>query len=405
MSTAHMEPVEVGLGATGVPACPSLRPHIVVVGAGNIGSHVIGHLGRILADGQVTIIDPDIYEERNLTGQEIRRCDIGKPKALVQAQRVRAVNRSLIVRALRMRVQDVPLARLRGDTILACLDSRAARQYVNQCAWRLGVPWIDSGVNAAAMLVRVNVYVPSFDAPCLECGWSDRDYALLAQVLPCMQGRSQAPPTNAPAHLGALAAGFQAIELSKLLRGETDSLLAGRELMVESVHHQLYLSAMRRNPSCRFDHAVWAIQPLGRPAGGLTVSGALAMASPGRRRPSPDAMLHFDGRPIAKGLMCRSCGARREVLRLKDRLRPSELVCTGCGGEMVAVGFDLTTSLSLTDLPASLLQRTLASAGIGKGDVFTLCSHDGSETHHEIQVSRASSCAGTNSPRHTSCTP
>ena len=78
-------------------------------------------------------------------------------------------------------------------TILAALDSRQARQVVNQAAWRLGVPWIDTGVNAAqGLLARVGVFVPGPDGPCLECGWSARTYDLIEQAHPCHDERIEA---------------------------------------------------------------------------------------------------------------------------------------------------------------------------------------------------------------------
>ena len=51
---------------------------VVVVGAGNIGSHLIPHLGR-MGLRRVRVIDPDRYDGGNLQNQDIRRCDVGRP--------------------------------------------------------------------------------------------------------------------------------------------------------------------------------------------------------------------------------------------------------------------------------------------------------------------------------------
>ena len=53
------------------------------------------------------------------------------------------------------------------DLIVSCLDSKAARQHVNEIAWRLGTPWIDCGVLGSQSLVRVNAYFPAQGSPCL----------------------------------------------------------------------------------------------------------------------------------------------------------------------------------------------------------------------------------------------
>ena len=48
--------------------------------------------------------------------------------------------------AIQAAANDVAMGLLRGDLMVACLDSRASRQAVNEIAFRLGVPWIDLGV-------------------------------------------------------------------------------------------------------------------------------------------------------------------------------------------------------------------------------------------------------------------
>ena len=117
-------------------------------------------------------------------------------------------------------VEAVPLGRLRADAILACVDSRAARQYLNQAARRLGVPLIDAGVQSDGWLARVSVFRSAPDCACLECGWDQTDYDAIEQTYPCHPGGEEPAPTNAPAHLGALAAALQVIELQRLLDGQ-----------------------------------------------------------------------------------------------------------------------------------------------------------------------------------------
>ncbi len=63
---------------------------------------------------------------------------------------------------------------------------------MNEIAWRLEVPWIDCGILGSQNLVRVNAYVPSQDAPCLECPWSQEEYALLEQEYLCSAGSGAA---------------------------------------------------------------------------------------------------------------------------------------------------------------------------------------------------------------------
>src|SRR5205823_9529388 len=65
---------------------------VTVVGAGDIGTHLLPHLARMWGVRRVTVIDRDRYEEKNLTSQNITRRDVGKRKAMVQASRLRRIN-------------------------------------------------------------------------------------------------------------------------------------------------------------------------------------------------------------------------------------------------------------------------------------------------------------------------
>ena len=117
--------------------------------------------------------------------------------------------------AVSLPVETVPLGRLRADVILACVDSRAARQYLNQAARHLGVPLIDAGVFPDGLLARVSVFLPGAEHACLECTWDQADYDAIEQSYPCQGGVPDAAASGAPAHLGALAAAVQAIECQR----------------------------------------------------------------------------------------------------------------------------------------------------------------------------------------------
>ena len=218
------------MGSSGSQA--SSEVIVVIVGAGgNIGSHLVPHLARMRQVDRVTLIDRDVYEARNVYAQDITPRDVGKPKAVVQARRLRRIRPSLHVEAISDAVERIPMGTLRSDVILSCLDSRISRQQVSQFAWRLGIPLIDAGVEAGGLLARVNVYVPGRDTPCLECAWDDRDYDALEQTYPCL-GHAEVAATNAPSSLGSLAASLQAIECLKLLDGRADQAVVGKQVLL-----------------------------------------------------------------------------------------------------------------------------------------------------------------------------
>ena len=45
--------------------------HVIVIGVGAIGSHLVPHLARSPRVSRVTLIDRDRYETANLGGQQI----------------------------------------------------------------------------------------------------------------------------------------------------------------------------------------------------------------------------------------------------------------------------------------------------------------------------------------------
>jgi molybdopterin/thiamine biosynthesis adenylyltransferase/ribosomal protein S27E len=338
---------------------------VIVVGAGgNIGSHLVRHLGRMPAIGRILLVDPDRYELSNLFGQDIEPRDCGRHKVAVQAAALRRINPALKVETAAARVETLPLGALRGDVILACLDSRASRQSVNEAAWRLRVPWIDAGVEGGGLLARVNVYVPGKDAPCLECAWDERDYAALEQTYPCSSGPS-APATGAPSGLGALAASLQAIECGKLLAGGPGRVAAGRQVLLDAAWHKHYVTEFRRNPSCRFDHGAWSIRRLECDPARVTLAGLLCSGTP----------LSVPGRRFVRTLRCPGCGRSRRVFRLEPSAGGS---CRRCGRAMLASGTEVVHALDGT-LPERILRRPLRALGLRNGEVISL-----GEAHFEI---------------------
>ena len=361
-----------------------MRASITVVGAGgNIGSHLVAHLGRMAGVERVTLIDMQLYEPKNLQSQDITRGDVGQAKAEVQARRLRLINPALDVRAIRDDVANVPLGLLHGDVVLGGLDSRSARRTVNFSAWRLGVPYIDSGVNGEELLARVNVYVPAADQPCLECAWDEADYAHLEQAYPCL-GEEEAPrATNAPSALGALAASLQALECQKLLGGQRDLLAIGRQVTISAQAHRHFVTRFLRNPACRFDHETMQIARLDRGAAELTVGDAFAFGreSIGTREP---LRLHVPHQVFAHGLVCPTCGQRRTIaFHLLRRLTAADQACGACGEHMRPSGVDVVERLNEADLAPSVRDASLDGVGIRAGDVITLTG-DTREVHLQL---------------------
>lgn len=356
---------------------------VTVIGAGgNIGSHLVPHLARMAGVSRVTLVDMDVYESKNLASQDVTRSDIGKPKAVVQARRLKAINPDLTCESIVADVRDVPWGKMRADVILACLDSKDARRVVNQIAWRLGVPWIDAGVQASGLLARVNVYVPGPSAPCIECAWGEADYATAARRHPCQVSPAKAVPTDAPSYLGALAASLQAAECQKLLTGQNNRALVGRQVLIDAAFHKHYVTTFRRNAGCQFDHITLGIKPL-RCNPSTTTLREMFIGFNHDNRKGGEPVLSVEGKTFVFALACPGCGKEKSLFGLTGRLRAAESVCPRCKRVMLASGLNARARVSQSQLPNRLLDRTLAGIGFRSGDVLTVL-RNGRESHFEI---------------------
>lgn len=349
--------------------------HVTVVGAGTIGSHLLGHVGRMKEVTAVTVIDRDRYDQSNLHGQSIYTPDVGKSKAQVQGRRLRQIDRDLRTRAFEQPFEDLPLGWLRSDVILAAVDSRRTRLAINQAAWRLGVPWINAGVDADGLLARIQVFTPGPAAPCLECAWSPRDYELVEQAYPCQVPGGVARATNGPSGLGALAAALQAIECEKLLAGDRDHLLEARDVMVDARHSRQFVTRFRLNDECRMpDHSGWEITLFDADPASTTF-GELAATVSALRGAEDGLRIGVAGQAVAAALTCDQCGARTPAGFVYRGERRRELPrCSGCGGRQSAAGFDLHDNLDPDSWPGDVRQRSLTELGFVAGDVVNVAT-------------------------------
>ncbi|HTZ19309.1 MAG TPA: ThiF family adenylyltransferase [Opitutaceae bacterium] len=343
---------------------PTAGASLVVVGLGNIGSQFVDHAGRMSGLARVVLVDRDVYEPANLRTQKITAREVGEPKAEAQSRILRALNPALEICAIVDDVANIPPGRLRADVIVAGLDSLEARLVVNDRAWRLGVPWLDAGVEPAQQLVRINGYRPGPDRPCLECALDDVDYRNLATRHPCRPARANRP-TNGSSSLGALAGALLAGECEKILAGDFARSLVGRQVVIDVAHHRHFVTSFRPNPHCRFDHAVWRLASLRGLRPTDTLADLLRVARIAVRGPA-GLTLSIAGHPLAQMLHCRQCGQAVPGPHLPGRVARSCPRCQGC--DLLPAGFDLIVELDARS-PREVLGGTLRSVGIQPGDV------------------------------------
>ena len=353
-----------------------------LIGCGAIGSQLAEHLARMgsplrhTASGTATptglrrilAIDQDHFEESNRTTQFLAAADVGQPKAEVVARRMRAVCPGLEVSAVHATVQSIPLATLRSDVLISPVDSRRARQWISQTAWRLGVPWIDCAVDGAAGLARMRVHQPGTNSACLECSWGQDDYAALEQQYAC--GATRVASTSAPTAVGGVAAALVADAVQQLVTGTPAAQLAGREVLVDLRGQQLLVTTYRRRDNCLFDHGTWQVDRLECDPQALSLADLLAHRQFENIAPVSIAV---EGQPFVRELLCPGCGQLTEVPPvLRFRLPAQDLRCGACQREKVVSPRGVSDVLSLTDRDSDERRQPLADCGLLSGDIITV---------------------------------
>ena len=123
--------------------CASLAgKRIAVVGCGGLGGAVIEALARI-GVGHLRVIDGDAFEESNLNRQLLCTEDaLGREKALVAAERIRAINGEVEAEPIVAFLSEENAAELLGgvDCVVDCLDNLEARFWMAHACQNLGTP-------------------------------------------------------------------------------------------------------------------------------------------------------------------------------------------------------------------------------------------------------------------------
>lgn len=216
---------------------------VLVVGAGGLGVPVLQYLASA-GVGRIGIVDDDAVEASNLHRQPLYgTADIGKSKAHVAAERLRALNPSLGIDVHGERATAANIAGWldRYDVVIDCTDNFATKFLVNDAAVSAGKPAVFASVYQYEG--QLQVYLPREDWPCLRCLWPEAPRDGL--VGNCAQAGVLGP---VPAALGAM----QAMQALKILLGlPADSRPAVHTFDLLGMHwHTL---KARRNPACNHD--------------------------------------------------------------------------------------------------------------------------------------------------------
>ena len=333
---------------------------ILLIGAGALGNEVLKNFA-LLGVGHVVVVDMDRIELSNLSRSVLfRESDAGEPKAATAARAATAIYPDARIVPITGNVLgDVGLGWFCwAQVVIAALDNREARVFVNSACAKVGRPWIDGGLEALQGIVRV--FAPPATA-CYECTMGRVDWEQLNQRRSCSllarrAAESRGTPTT-PVTASVIGA-LQTQEAVKLLHDLEG--LRGRGMMFDGANATTWQVEYPINPDCEWHEAPARIER----ATDLSSDAPLrTVFERGRAMLGGIDSLDFS-REVVERVSCPSCGSTRDVYAPLDQVAQTDALCASCGAECVP---HLVHSASQGD---ASLDRSIRDAGLPTWDIF-----------------------------------
>jgi molybdopterin-synthase adenylyltransferase len=348
------------------------QARVVVAGAGALGNELLKLLA-LVGVGSILVVDFDVVARSNLSRTVFfREDDVGRPKALLAAERARAVNPDIRIGAIEGDVgRALGLGALRrADLVLAGLDSVNARWALNRRCILAGVPWIDGGIGAAQG--QVTRYVPGCDA-CYECTFSAATVRRFNARYSCTglvrRDADAALPTTAVT--ASLVAALQVHDALRLLHDPASGLPSGHRLTVLLDGQRQIVDELPADPMCA------APAPAVAPKATLDAGAAELTPADVANAAGIDGAVDL-GFDLVAAFACRGCGRREDVGRPAALVYDDESRCPACG---TARRVD---SGSLIGPDSPFWRRPLASLGVADCELLRVADDGGEETWVEI---------------------
>ena len=283
---------------------------VLVIGAGALGNEILKNLA-LLGFRNVVIVDMDKIDESNLSRTILfRESDIGDFKVNAAASAYLSIAPNALLQPIVANVtRECGLGLFAScDLILAGLDNREGRLWINRSAWKVNRPWIDGAIEGINGVARV--FLPGA-APCYECTLGEVDWAILERRMSCnllaheevAEGKVPTTPT-----ISSIIAGIQVQEAVKLLHGLPT--LSGSGFVFEGLQHSSYRVEYTVNPDCMSHYTLPSIVSLPQRSSELSLHELWQRASSDLS--SNELTIEFS-RDIFHKLVCPDCAAE-EIL-------------------------------------------------------------------------------------------
>ena len=333
---------------------------LLVIGAGALGNEILKN-AALLGFTQVVVVDLDRIEESNLSRAVLYRAeDLGTFKAESAARAYRSLAPNACVQPVVANVvYGCGLSLFEwSDVILAGLDNREARLWINRSAWKVNRPWIDGAIEGISGVARV--FLPG-KPPCYECTLGKVDWALLEKRMSCnlltleptVEGKIPTTPT-----ISSIIAGVQVQEAVKLIHGLPT--LASKGYVFEGMNHTSYVVEYTENSDCMSHYTLPQIIHLDESSDELTLGTLLDRA---RQELGPRAVIEFS-RDVVQKFKCPACGAEEKVYQPVGSI-PFEQAKCSADGQLRAV-----ILLHMFSGEPELRDRPLSGLGLPLLDAF-----------------------------------
>jgi molybdopterin/thiamine biosynthesis adenylyltransferase len=297
---------------------------VLVIGAGALGNEILKNLA-LLGFQKIVVVDLDRIEESNLSRTILYRTeDIGQYKADAAARAFEKIATGTTVQPLVANVlRDCGLGLFAwSDVILAGLDNREARLWINRCAWKVNRPWIDGAVEGINGVARA--FLPG-KAPCYECTLGEVDWAILEKRMSCnllaheeqTEGKIPTTPT-----ISSIIGGIQVQEAVKLIHGLPT--LASRGFIFEGLQHTSYTVEYTENPDCMSHYTIPEVVALPLRSADLSLHELFERAA--RDLGTCEITMEFS-RDVIHKLVCPSCGEQQELFMAVGAVRFEDGKC------------------------------------------------------------------------------
>ncbi|HKT48829.1 MAG TPA: ThiF family adenylyltransferase [Candidatus Angelobacter sp.] len=340
---------------------------VLVIGAGALGNEILKNLA-LLGFENMVVVDMDLIDATNLSRSILyRSTDVGKRKVDVAAEATRNIFPEARVHPINANVVHGLGLGLFGwaDVVLAGLDNREARLWINRACWKMNRPWIDGAIEGINGVARA--FLPG-TPPCYECTLGETDWEILNRRMSCnllllendTEGKVATTPT-----ISSVIAGLQVQEAVKLLHGLP--VLAGKGFIFEGLNHTSYRVEYTENADCMSHYSFAEIVSLPSASHQMTLVQLHERAQHDLN--SKDVILEFS-RDVIHKLSCPACGAEEELFSAVGKVTYAQGRCSN-DGQMRAV---ITMhSYSGTE---SYGNRTLDQLGLPLFDVFAARSDE-----------------------------